>query len=846
MRRLGLSALSVALLLAQAPAHAQQAGEDPWGGMRRRGAAPTATTTNSDTPAPATPRAPRPAAQPSAVQAPAVQAPAVQAAPAQTTSASVQAAAIPVPRPRPADAPGASAGALPPPTNFGAVPAEPDMAEGSSETQSPAIAEAAVVPPALAEAPATPDGAQGAADAPASDVPAAASVQAASDIGVPGAQTPASADAKSAGAASPILSLLSLADGVLTPASLTALAAFSPIGPASAAQIDVPLAPRPTVVATAEPGVPARPTPKPDTPPAEAAKPEASKADAPKADAKTEAAPAAPQAPTSPAPVVQAPPAQSPAVQSPAPVPQTAPQVAPQAAPPIAPASAAVAPQTPSANAAPPSDPPTAAPAAVPGTPPVAVGVAAPDLPVLPPVTPRAGPPTSPAAASAPAAPPSAAAPPPAAASARPVAAPVVSAPPPAPAPVQAAPAAAAAASAAANAPLGTVEDSPGSKRAPLWPQDLVRALRRVQDSMAQGSTNAVNAQRDLILRIEQEFAAADPSIWEDPHNARAAVTYFLSGGNPAVLRRIMDTQPGPAIDPRLLRGTLAYLEGREDEALRQLKDIDARALPPSLGGQVALAQAALHLRKDPAKSAELLAVARVLAPGTLVEEAALRRAVLVAAQAGDLVQFESLSRQYLFRFRNSVYAGNFRQRFAASLSRLGFGNDPQQLARLEQILEMLEPDSRRDMELTLARAAVVQGRTSTANFAAERALSTTEGGTAEAERAKLYRGASLAPSADTYGEALNELKSVDRGLLAPADAALLDAASAAAENVKRATENAALAPEPPANALGASRAPARPPEPAGPLTKDEMLPVLEKARAALAQADASLKGGPR
>ncbi|MEW6257446.1 MAG: hypothetical protein AB1592_15940, partial [Pseudomonadota bacterium] len=421
--------------------------------------------------------------------------------------------------------------------------------------------------------------------------------------------------------------------------------------------------------------------------------------------------------------------------------------------------------------------------------------------------------------------------------------------PSPAPPPAAGAPAPAVPAAVAAQAPLGTVEDSPGSRRAPLWPQDMVRALRRVQDSMAQGSTNAVNAQRDLILRIEQEFAAAEPSIWEDPHNARAAVTYFLSGGNPAVLRRIMDHQPGPAIDPRLLRGTLAYLEGREDEALRQFKDIDARALPPSLGGQVALAQAALYLRKEPAKSAELLGVARLLAPGTLVEEAALRRAVLVAAQAGDLVQFESLSRQYLFRFRNSVYAGNFRQRFAASLSRLGFGNDPQQLARLEQILEMLEPESRRDMELTLARAAVVQGRTSTANFAAERALSTTEGGTAESERAKLYRGASLAPSADTYGEALNELKSVDRGLLAPSDAALLDAASAAAENVKRATDNAALAPATTPAAPGgsaAARAPARPPEPAGPLTKDEMLPVLDKARAALAQADASLKGGPR
>lgn len=383
------------------------------------------------------------------------------------------------------------------------------------------------------------------------------------------------------------------------------------------------------------------------------------------------------------------------------------------------------------------------------------------------------------------------------------------------------------------GAPLGQVEPSPGSARAPLWPQDMVRALRRAQDSMAQGSTAALEAQRTLIARIEQEFAAADAATWQDPHNARAAVTYFLSGGNPAILRRMMDMQPPPAIDPRLLRGTLAYLEGREDESLRQLKDIDARSLPPSLGGQVALAQAALNVRKDPAKSAHLLAVARLLAPGTLVEEAALRRAILIASQLGDAASFEYLSKQYLFRFRNSVYAGNFRQRFAAALSRIGFGNGPDQFHRLDAMLDMLEPDSRREMELTVARAAVVQGRTTTANFAADRALAALPDGSDDAERAKLYRAASLAPNPDTYKEAIADLNSVDKMRLAPSDAALLEAATATAETVRRATDSpSAMTP--------------RPQETAGPLSKADTLPVMERAREAIANVDAILKGTAR
>lgn len=382
----------------------------------------------------------------------------------------------------------------------------------------------------------------------------------------------------------------------------------------------------------------------------------------------------------------------------------------------------------------------------------------------------------------------------------------------------------------AASAPA-PAEAPAGTGPSPIWPQELVRSLRRVQDRLAAGATEAFAAQRALSERIEREFAAADPSVWRDPRNARAAVTYFLSGGNPSVLRRMMGQQPPPAIDPRLLRGTLAYLEGREEEALRQLSDINARSLPASLGGQVALAQASLWVRKDPKRSTQLLDVARLLAPGTLVEEAALRRAIVVASQTGDAAAFEHASKQYLFRFRNSVYADNFRQRFASALSRMKFVNDPQQFHRLDEMLKMMEPSSRRDMELLLARSAVVQGKTAAAGLAAQRALAGMPDGSLEADRARLYRGASLAPSADTYGAALKDLKTVDRDRLAPADAALLDAASATASMVQRAVESV-----PPQTTSA---------QPAV-LNKEEELPVLERARAALATADAILKGGPR
>ena len=118
------------------------------------------------------------------------------------------------------------------------------------------------------------------------------------------------------------------------------------------------------------------------------------------------------------------------------------------------------------------------------------------------------------------------------------------------------------------------------------------------------------------------------------------------------------------------------------------LNDGLARSLPAGLAGQLALTQSALVVREAPARSLELLDLARLLAPGTLVEEGALRRQIFVVAQGGDATRFEALSIQYLRRFRRSVYAGNFRQRFAAALTRLDFDSDRTRIARLERMLE--------------------------------------------------------------------------------------------------------------------------------------------------------------
>ncbi|MFE1600197.1 chemotaxis protein MotC [Methylobacterium sp. ID0610] len=325
------------------------------------------------------------------------------------------------------------------------------------------------------------------------------------------------------------------------------------------------------------------------------------------------------------------------------------------------------------------------------------------------------------------------------------------------------------------GAPAAKIEPLPVEPRG--LPVQLQRTLQLLQDRIARGDTQAHLAQRPLIAHIEGRLIGLEPETWAQTANLRAAVAFALAGGGPGVLRRVIEAGTMPDAEASLLQGSLAYLEGREKEARRLLMKIDAQGLPLSLGGQLALVQAALVVRDDPAQSLKFLDVARLLAPGTLVEEGALRREVFILAQSGDVTRFEALSVQYLRRYRRSVYAGNFRQRFAAALTRLDYGDDQRRIARLGTMLAEIEPDGRRELYLMVARAAIEQGKTATAIFAASQAAPLTAPGTVEAAQARLYRAAAAIVAPESYDGALAVLRGLDRAALPAADATLLDAA---------------------------------------------------------------------
>lgn len=358
-------------------------------------------------------------------------------------------------------------------------------------------------------------------------------------------------------------------------------------------------------------------------------------------------------------------------------------------------------------------------------------------------------------------------------------------------------------------------------------PYELVRTLQSLQDQIAQGSTDALVSQRNLRAEIDEAFAAANPKVWQDHRNAAAAVTYVLSGGSPSILRRLGNLNPPPAIDVRLIDGVLAYIEGKEPDANRLLGDIDVFDLPPSMGAQLALAQSALAVRSDPVKALRLLDTARLLAPGTLVEEAALRRELFVADRIKDDRKIESLARQYLSRFRHSVYAANFRNHFAAAISRMDLAKDTDQAKRVGDMLAAMEPPARRQLYLVLAVAAVIKGKTATATMAAENALSLSGGGSGDEARSRLYRAAASLADPKSFDAAVADLGGVNRSLLSKSDNAFYEAVAATLEGVSSGTKRPAKTTSVPAVQLDE--------------TDTELTPLLTRAADGIKAADTLL-----
>lgn len=311
-------------------------------------------------------------------------------------------------------------------------------------------------------------------------------------------------------------------------------------------------------------------------------------------------------------------------------------------------------------------------------------------------------------------------------------------------------------------------------------PYMLIRSLRAVQDEVASGSVAAHERQRQIMRDLGARMTALPVAVWDDVRNVRAAIFFVLSGGNPAVLNAVIARPRTPFVERRALKGAQAYGEGRVLDALGLLQKLEARNLDPLLGGIVALIQGTLIAKKDPKKASLFLDEARLLSPGTLIEESALRQQILLLAREGEVERFDLLTSQYSRRFPNSLFARSFRRQFFAGVARQNFKRASEWISRTETELMKVSAAERVGLYLAIAEEATKGGNIDIARFAAGKARELSQAGSRSFQRAQLFEGAALAATSDfEQGAAL--LNNVDAAKVAASDLEIRDAALAVA-----------------------------------------------------------------
>jgi len=310
-----------------------------------------------------------------------------------------------------------------------------------------------------------------------------------------------------------------------------------------------------------------------------------------------------------------------------------------------------------------------------------------------------------------------------------------------------------------------------------LQPYQMVRSLEVVQDRIASGDHAIMPMQRKLLEIIDGRLRATAAADFADARNLQALLVYAMSGGNPATVSIVLSRLSLDGTNSDIGKGILNYLNGRGAEAYAALQSVDPLSLPTGLGAFVALIKGSV-VTDGPEESLKLLDQARLLAPGTLVEEGALRRSIGLTATTGDTGRFMRSSAQYAERYLRSPYASQFADAFVSGVVALHSSLDT---ADIGAITAMMDAEQERVIYLRIARRAGIDGLNELAAFASAKAE---EAGrrenVAEDPRALLY--SSLASvSSGTSDEIARKLAKIDRRKLSQSDRELLDAVAAVA-----------------------------------------------------------------
>ncbi len=190
----------------------------------------------------------------------------------------------------------------------------------------------------------------------------------------------------------------------------------------------------------------------------------------------------------------------------------------------------------------------------------------------------------------------------------------------------------------------------------PVKIDSLMLSLLQVQDRIARGDVAALPLQKHLMKLLDAGIAESGNATDMSAAEIRALVIFGIVGtGSGAVIEALREVK-SPRLHRKLARAVIDYRERKRNQATKRFADIDHSDLDGRLVPFVAFAKGNLYSRKVPKRAISQYNLVRLSAPGTLLEEASLRRLMSLHAAFGEGRSFVKMAKQYARRFIGSPY----------------------------------------------------------------------------------------------------------------------------------------------------------------------------------------------
>lgn len=213
---------------------------------------------------------------------------------------------------------------------------------------------------------------------------------------------------------------------------------------------------------------------------------------------------------------------------------------------------------------------------------------------------------------------------------------------------------------------------APRSQTSPV--NKAMREISKFQSRMARGVDASSRDLKSAMLGAQKIVTSnvAGPLQLDE---IGSIAQYVLSGGDPSAAARALQNSKLTGQQKDLLEGVQSYATANLAVAKEKLLPLDAKRFGVMLDAHLTMVQVQLDEHSDFSKKLDRLAYVANLVPGTLIEEAAIRRMLPLFGRDENSKTFQYWTKRYLRRFQNSLYYEDFESSLVEALARVSEAN---------------------------------------------------------------------------------------------------------------------------------------------------------------------------